>query len=132
MTRHNTTLYNDCKKVAKILCCRHSTENHEPNQMYHVTEMKNVGTLPPYRSVIGCAPPPTKLSGFGSQQPYNFDTLGVHPLHTSVLRSSCLETYQVSAVLGPSPLLCSRVLLLLGVSDLLPVSRRSVSGFRTW
>ena len=86
---------------------------------------KMLGTPSPYRSVIGCAPPPTKLSGFGSLQPYNFGTLGVHPLHTPVLGSQCLETNQVSSVLG------SRVLLLLGVSSLLPAFPRSMSGFRT-
>jgi hypothetical protein len=85
------------------------------NQVYQETKPnepcdggdKMLGTPSPYRSVIGCAPPPTKLSGFGSLQPYNFGTLGVHPLHTPVLGSQCLETYQVSAVLGPP---CSRTL----------------------
>ena len=65
------------------------------NQLYQVTKPnepcdggdKMFGTPPPYRSVIGCAPPPTKLSGFDSLQPYNFGTLGVHPLHTPVLGS---------------------------------------------
>ena len=54
-----------------------------------------------------CTPSIPLFSGFGSLRPYNFGTLGVHPLHTSVLRSSCLEINQVSAVLGPPSLLFS-------------------------
>jgi hypothetical protein len=107
---------------------------HEPNQMNHVTvvikcrnaaslqirfwvctpsnEALRNGSLQPYRSVFGCAPPPTKLSGHNALR------------QTKSLRISdpCSRTLPLSLSL------CSRVLLLLGVYDLLPVFPCSVSG----
>jgi hypothetical protein len=75
-------------KNAKILLPSLNREPRtKPNIPCDGTGPEKYRTPLPYRSVFGCAPPPTKLSVIGSLQPSNFGTLGVHPLHTPVLGS---------------------------------------------
>ena len=58
--------------IAKILCCRHSTVYHEPNQNK-----------------------PCDGNRLWTPSPYNFSTSGVHPLHTSVLGIWLTKTLQL-------------------------------------
>jgi hypothetical protein len=122
--------------MQKSQSCRHSTKcTKKPrNQINHVTVGQNVRNDPPYRPVFGCAPPPTKLSRFGSLNPPTSVLWVCTPSillfsdhsalrHTKSLRTPCSRTLPLS--------LCSHVLLLLGVSCLLPAFPRSMSGFRT-
>ena len=110
-------------KIAKILLpSLNQVPRTKPNKP---CDGNKIGTPSPYNiSISGVHPLHTFALGIWLTRPYNFGTSGVHPLCTSVLRSSCLETYHISLFSDPPPcppFLCSRVLLLFGVSDLLPV-----------
>ena len=84
------------------------------NQVYQETKPnepcdggdKMLGTPSPYRSVIGCAPPPTKLSGFGSLQPYR-SVFGCAPPPTKLSGHNALR-HTKSLLFSDPP--CSRTL----------------------
>jgi len=82
------------------------------NQVYQETKPnepcdggdKMLGTPSPYRSVFGCAPPPTKLSSSSAHFNPTTSVLGCAPPHTPVLGSSALR--QTKSLRTP----CSRTL----------------------
>ena len=82
----------------------------KPNRVWRWDKM--LGTPSPYRSVFGCAPPPTKLSRFGSLNPPTSVLWVCTPSillfsdhsalrHTKSLRTPCSRTLPLS----PDPLL---------------------------
>ena len=117
-------------------CCRHSTENHEPNQIYHVTatDLKKIGRRFPTDPFLGVHPLQRSSQDSAHYNPTTSVLWVCTPSillfsdrsalrHTKSLRTPCSRTLPLS--------LCSHVLLLFGVCSLLPAFPRSVSGFRT-
>ena len=113
------------------------------NQVYQETKPnepcdggdKMLGTPSPYRSVFGCAPPPTKLSRFGSLNPPTSVLWVCTPSillfsdHSALRQTKSLRT-PCSRTLPPVPL---SVLMYFSFLECLASYRPlcSVSGFRT-